>query len=232
MCSDPNATEEANFQASATMAQTLQADFGSAFAHNQAILGNLTTALNQAVAKPMGFTSAQQAALRTGAMDTTTQQFNAAKSAAGAAAARYGGDVASGVTGQIEGSLAGQEAETESGQQNQITEANAELQQQNYWKGIQGLSNVASEYNPTGYAGATTSAENATTGAANAVQSESEQSWQNTFGVISGISGLASAAAGMPTGGAGGVGVSNGAGPAADWGDADAGSGWTMPEAN
>jgi hypothetical protein len=157
----------------------------------------------------MGFTSAQQAALRTGAMDTTSQQFGAAKADAGAAAARYGGDVASGVTGQIEGSLAGQEAETESGEQNKITEANAELQQSNYWKGIQGLSNVASEYNPTGYAGAATSAENATTNAANAVQSESEQSWQNTFGVISGISGLASAAAGMPMPSGGGGGSSD-----------------------
>jgi len=210
MCSDPNSTEQANFESSASMTQALQADFGKAFASNQAILGNLTTALNMAVARPQGFTSGQMAALRTGALDTTTQQFNAAKSAAGAAAARYGGDVASGVTGQIMGGLGGEEAAVESNQQNDITKANAELQQQNYWRGIQGLSTVASEYNPTGYAGAATSATNATTNAANAVQSEQEQGWQNTFGVVKGIAGLASAAAGPIAGGFGNLDTTGG----------------------
>ncbi len=233
MCSDPNATEEANFQASADMTNTLQADYKTAFANNQSILGNLTTTLNNAVAKPQGFTSPQMAALRTGAMDTVSSQFGSAKAAAGAAAARYGGDVASGVQGGVMGNLAGEEAGVESNQQNQITGADAELKQANYWKGISGLQNVAAQYNPTGFAGAATSSSAATTGAANAVSAEKQQSWNNAFGVVGGIAGLATAAAGMPMPkGGGGVSVSNGAGPAADWGSADSGSNWTMPDPN
>ena len=203
MCSDASGNATSNADASQAMTSTLQNDYKTAFANNQSILGNLTTSLNQAVAKPQGFTSPQMAALRTGAMDTTTSQFNAAKANAGAVAARYGGDVASGVTGQIEGGLAGEEAATESGQQNQITEANANLQQQNYWKGIQGLSTVASQYNPTGYAGASTSSTNATTGADAQVLAEQQAGWQNTMGVIKGVAGLASAAAGPIAGGIG-----------------------------
>lgn len=198
MCSDPNATEEQNLNSTAAMTQTLQNDYSSAFANNQKILGNLTTTLNQAVAKPQGFTSGQMAALRTGAMDTTTGAYNQAKVNAGAAAARYGGDVASGVTGQIMGDIGAAEAGTESQQQNQITEANAELQQQNYWKAISGLSNVAAEYNPTSYANAATSSSGATTSAAAQTLAEQQAGWQDTFGVISGVAGLAGAVAGIP----------------------------------
>jgi hypothetical protein len=195
MCSEPNATEEANFQASQAMTQTLQSDYNQAFAQNQNILGSLTTALNQQIAKPQGFTSGQMAALRTGAMDTTTQQFNAAKANAGAAAARYGGDVASGVTGQVIAGVGAAEAGALSQEQNQITEQNAELQQQNYWRGISGLQNTAAQYNPTGYAGAGVASSNATTNAAGQVLAEQQAGWENTMGVIKGIGGLASAAA-------------------------------------
>jgi hypothetical protein len=206
MCSEASSTSEDNLNASQAMTTTLQNDYKTAFANNQSILGGLTTTLNNAVAKPQGFTSPQMAALRTGAMDTTTGQFNAAKANAAAVAARSGGDTASGVTGQVQGQLAGEEAATESGQQNDITKANAELQQQNYWKGISGLSQVASQYNPTGYASAGVASTDATTGAAKQVQSEQEQDWQNTFGVVKGIAGLASAAAGPLAGGIGNIG--------------------------
>jgi hypothetical protein len=206
MCSSANPTEEDNLNSTAAMTSTLGNDFNQSFAQNQATLGNLTSALQQSIAKPQGFTSGQMAGLRTGAMDTNTQQFDAAKANAGAAAARYGGDVASGVTGQIEGGLAGEEAANESGEQNEITQANAQQQQANYWKGIQGLSNVAALQNPTGYANAATGSSNATTGAANAVTSEQQQGWQDTMGVISGIAGLGSAGAKAFTGFGGGSG--------------------------
>lgn len=203
MCSEANSTEESNFKASQAFTTTLQNDYSQAFKNNQAILGNLTTTLNNAIAKPQGFTSQEQAALRTGAMDTTTQQFAGAKVAAGAAAARYGGDVASGVTGQIMGGIAGEQAATNSQEQNQISVQNAELQRQNYWQGIQGLTNVGAAYNPTSYAGTAVSSSNATTNAAGQVLSEQQAGWQNAMGIVKGVAGLASAAAGPIAGGIG-----------------------------
>ena len=194
MCSDPNSTEANNLMTTGQMTTMLQKDYQSTFANNQQILGNLTTTLNNAIAKPQGFTSGQMSAMRTGAMDTTANQFSAAKSAAGAAAARYGGGVASGVTGQLMGGIAAQEAGQESQEQNQITQADAQQKQANYWQGIAGLQGVASAYNPTGYANAATSSSDATTAAAKEVSAEKQQGMDNAMSMVK-------MAGGMTTGG-------------------------------
>ena len=197
MCSDANSTEIANQQASEAMTQTLQQDYAQTFSQNQKILGNLTTTLNNAIAKPQGFTSQQMAGLRTGATDTTTQQYNNAKVAAGASAARYGGDVASGVTGQIMGQVDAAEAGQQAHEQNTITQEDASLKQDNYWKGIQSLNGVAAAYNPNGYASNSIGSTNATTSASQEIQSEENAGWQHAAGIVSGIGGLASSAAMM-----------------------------------
>jgi hypothetical protein len=199
-CSSADPDEKENEDATLAMTKTLQADYSISFGKNQAILNNLTTALNAQIAKPQGYSTPELDALRTGAMDTTSRQFSEARGAAGASAARYGGDVASGVTGQLMGGIDAAEASTESNEQNTIAISNAERQQQNYWAGISALGNTAAAYNPTGYAGAASSSSNATTNAANAVLSEEQAGWQDVGGMMSGIAGMGMAAGSAMTG--------------------------------
>ncbi len=201
-CSSADPGTEENAASSLALTQALQADFGTTFAQNQSILGGLTSTLKNAIAKPQGFSPTEMAALKTQAMDTTAQQFAGAKAGAAAGAARYGGDVASGVTAQTIGAVAGLEAETTSSQLGKINIASAEEQRANYWKGIQGLTQVGAAYNPTGYAGAAIGASEATTKAEAEKLAEKQSSWSNDFGVVKGIAGLGLAAATAGTGGA------------------------------
>lgn len=206
MCSDANPTEVALQKAQADFTNTLDASFKTTFANQQQILGQLSTTLQKAIANPQGYTPAQMAALRTGAIDATSQATNDAEKAAAAYGASHGGaDLGSGVQSQIQGTIASGGAQQLAQANEQITEANANLQQQNYWNAISGLTNVGRSYDPTGYANAATNSANAVTNASNAITSEQQAGWQNAFGIVSGISGLASAAAGLPFGGGGGA---------------------------
>jgi hypothetical protein len=206
MCSSANPTELALQQSQASFTNTLQSSFSTAFAANQSILGNLSSTLTKMVANPTGYTPAEMAALRTGATDTVASQTADAERADAAYGASHGGaDLGSGVQAQIEGQTTTAGMEQQSQEQNQITVANAQQQQQNYWNAISGLTQVGNAYNPTGYAGAETNAANSTTSASNAVTAEQEQGWQNAFGVVQGVAGLATAAAGLPSFGGGGL---------------------------
>lgn len=203
MCSSANPTEQALQQSQAQFTNTLQSAFTTAFAANQSILGNLTTTLTKAIANPQGYTAPEMAALRTNATDTVATQTANADSAAAAYGASHGGaDLGSGVQAQIQGQVQAQGMQADSQAQNQITIANAQQQQTNYWNAINGLTQVGAAYNPTGIASAETNSANATTSASQAVSAEQEQSWQNAFGVVKGVAGLAGAAL---TGGASSV---------------------------
>jgi hypothetical protein len=201
-CSAANPTEEANLKSQMEMTSMLKEDYSVTFAKNQAILGNLTTTLNNQIAKPQGYAPDELAAMRTQAMDTTTRQFAGAKAGAAIGAARYGGDVASGVTAQTVGGVAATEAATQASEQSAITQSNAALKRQNYWKGIQGLQDVASGYSPTGYAGAEIGSSNATTSAAKEVSAEKEQGFQNAMAMVK-------AGTSIATGAMGGMGIGN-----------------------
>jgi len=212
MCSSANPTETSLQQSQAAFTNTLDSSFKSTFAAQQAILGSLSTTLQKMILNPQGFTPAEMTALRTGATDTTAMQTeNAEKSAAAYGASHGGADLGSGVQSQIQGDIATGGSEQLSQEQNQITVANAQQQQQNYWNAINGLTQVGSAYNPAGYANAATNAANSVTSASNAITAEEQTGWQDAFGVVSGVTGLASAAAGIPgLGGSGPVDLSAG----------------------
>jgi hypothetical protein len=207
MCSSANPTEQALQQSQAAFTGTLQNSFSQTFAQNQQILGSLSSTLQKAIANPQGYTPAEMAALRTNATDTVANSTANAQRAAGAYNSAHGGaDLGSGVAAQISGQATQAGIQANSQAQNQISVANAQQQQQNYWNAIGGLTQVGAAYNPTGYAGAETGAANSTTGASQAVSAEQQQGWQNAFGVVQGVAGLGMAAAGLPSfgGGAGG----------------------------
>src|SRR5215470_3610796 len=125
------------------------------------IFKNLTSTLTSQLTNPHGFDQATLAALRGGATDTISKQFQFSQQAAQTGLAgngSFGSDVRSGVMSQVLGGLAGQQAGAEAGALDQIEQQNAELKQSNYWKAIAGLSDGAQIENPQSYAGQATGA--------------------------------------------------------------------------
>lgn len=216
MCSSADPTQQALRDSQAAFTNTLQSSFKTSFAANQSILANLSSTLTQAIAHPQGYTPQEMAALRTGVTDSVATGTASATRAVGAYNASHGGaDLGSGVAAQIEGGIQATGMQANSQGQNQISIANAEAQRANYWSAINGLTQVGAAYNPTGYAGVETGSANATTSASQVVDAERQQSWNNAFGVVKGVAGLATAAAGIPSfgGSGGGGGSSAGNGP-------------------
>lgn len=197
MCSEADPTQVALRDAQAAFTRTIDSSFKTTFANQQQILGFLSAKLQQMIAHPSGFTPAELTALRTGATDTTAAATaNAQKAVAAYGASHGGADLGSGVQAQIQGAVATSGAQELSREKSQITIADAERQQENYWSAINGLTGVGRAYDPTGYASAETSSANATTAASHEVSAEKQTGWQNAFGVVSGVAGLASAATG------------------------------------
>lgn len=199
MCSSADPTQQALRDSQAAFTNTLQSSFKTSFAANQSILANLSSTLTQAIAHPQGYTPQEMAALRTGVTDSVATGTANATRAAGAYNASHGGaDLGSGVAAQIEGGIQATGMQAESAGQSQVSIANAEAQRANYWNAINGLTQVGAAYNPAGYAGAEIGSSKATTDASAAVTAEQQNSWQNAFGVVKGVSGLVTAAAGIP----------------------------------
>lgn len=197
MCSSANPTEVSLQQSQAAFTNTLDTSFKSTFANQQQILGTLSSRLTSMLNNPTGFGPKMLTALRTNATDTTAAQTqNAEKSAAAYGASHGGADLGSGVQSQIQGDIATGGAQQLSQEQNQITVADAQQQQQNYWSAINGLTQVGNAYNPNGYASNANSSANAVTSASNAITSEQQTGWQNAMGIVSGVAGLATAGAG------------------------------------
>ena len=129
--------------------------FQAQYGKQSAITDFLTKQMEPLISKGgQGYTPAQLTAMRTGASDALSTQFQGAQRAINATEQR---GLPSGVSAQVQGSLMAQEAEQQAAAQNQITTANANLQQQNYWNSVNVLNGQAATENPLGYA---SSAEN------------------------------------------------------------------------
>lgn len=192
MCCSGDQNAKALEKTQLAMTQTLNANYQTMFAEQQALLKPLQAQLQQMVTNPQGFSPQELAALRTSSTDQTSQQFrNAAVSAATLGAAHGGADLSSGVQAGIEANVAAQGAQAQAGNQQQITLANEEQRQQNYWKSIGGLENVAGLENPTPVAGAGAGVANSATNAGDLLLKSQQASWGNIGGIISGVAGLA-----------------------------------------
>jgi hypothetical protein len=211
MCSSGDTTVKSTEAAQAAFTNTLSSSFSTAFAGKQDILGKLNAKLTDQINNPQGFDPKTLALMKTNASDTVARNTNAAQVGANAYLATHGGaELGSGVAAQIKGGIAGSGAVENAREQSGIDIQSGLLQNENYWKGISGLTNVANSENPEGLAGAETSSANATADLSKAYLASKQADWQNTFGVISGIAGLGKAAAGIPSfGGSGGSGPSS-----------------------
>jgi len=152
--------------------KTLQSAFSSQFANQAGILGFLNNKLQAGISNPQGASPQALAAERTMATEGVAKDFAHATVAAQDQIAAHGGNgLPSGVDAQIRGQIAGQAATANSGAQNDITIANENLRQSNYWNAVKGETGVASLEDPLGYAGGSNNAAGAVAGLSNAYTS-------------------------------------------------------------
>lgn len=149
-----DSTAKQGEQSQLAFSQQLQQAFQAQFGQNRSVLNFLNGKLTAAINNPQGMSPEALAAARTNAAQTTAEDYAHAQQAVnGQIAARGGSTLPSGVAAQIQGQLAQGAANENTQGQNQITLANEQMRQQNYWNAVSGLSGVAQGYNPNGYAG-------------------------------------------------------------------------------
>ncbi|HEX3093944.1 MAG TPA: hypothetical protein VHW72_15025 [Candidatus Angelobacter sp.] len=198
MCSSGDSTLKASEQSQAAFSSTLRDSFGTAFAAKQDILGKLNAKLTDMLNNPHGFDPKTLALMKSGAADAVARGTDAAHTAANAYFATHGGPtLGSGVEAQVHGGIAASGAAEGARESSNIDIQSGLLQNENYWKAISGLSGVANAENPEGLASAEVGSANATSDLGKSFLASKQADWQNTFGIIKGVAGLASAGLGF-----------------------------------
>lgn len=186
----------------ATLASVKQqtADYGTTFAEQQQVLNSVKTRMQAEATNPLGYTPAQLAIQRTGINENFA---NAAKQALGSAAAfgaaHGSADIGGGATGQIAGEIGGAAATGAAQARASLAQQNEALKQENKWKALSGLDTVGAQYGgAAGTAiGSVSGVADASTQAGSGVLAAKQAGWDQLSGVLSGISGLATAASGF-----------------------------------
>ncbi len=182
----------------ATLASVKQqtADYGTTFAEQQGVLNSIKTRMQAEATNPLGYTPQQLAIQRTGINENFA---NAAKQAIGTAAAfgatHGSADIAGGGSSGMVGQIASQAATGAAQARAGLAEQNEALKQENKWKALSGLDTVGAQYGgAAGTAlGNVAGVSGASTGAGAGVIQAQQAGWQDISGVLSGISGLATA---------------------------------------
>lgn len=185
-------------KAQAAFQQQLMGIFSQQFASNKGITDFLSAKLKPMITNPTGFDESTLTAMRTGAREGVTGEYEQAQKAVNAQRLAQGGPTSlpSGVDAQIQGSLAGDVAREQAGAQRDISLQDAQLKQANLWNSINALSGNAAQINPLGYAGQATSAGAATGSLGEAYNASKQSGWMNALaggiggGLTAGISNL------------------------------------------
>ena len=174
---------------------TLTADYNTQFANQSAILKSLTSAFEpilQAGPGQFGFTPQETTSLRTGATDTIANSYLNAQTALNQQIASRGGGnmyLPSGAADQLQAGLQTSAASQQAATQNQITQAGYAQGLSNFDTAASALGGVSSQYNPTGYAGQATSANQAAFNEADIIQQQNT-AWEGQLGgIIGGVAG-------------------------------------------
>jgi len=182
--------------AQANFYNTLTSEYKTVFGENQAILGSLTSSLEpilQAGINQQGFSPEELANLNEIAVNQTGQNYANAKAAVSNAQAAEGGGnqyIPSGAKNEQQLQLAESAAQQESSNEQQIQSQNYATGRENYLAALSGLSSVAGQYNPAGFANAATGAGSAAASTADAI-TQANNSW---LSVVSGGLGAAATA--------------------------------------
>lgn len=190
-----DSTAQAAEQQQAAFSAQLANVFQKQFAQQSDVLNFLKGALEPQITNPTGYSDQALAAMRTSATQNISSQYdNAQRALQNQNFINGSRDLPSGVQDMQMGALKQGEASDTASAQNTITLNNENLKQSNYWNAIGALSGgVASQYNPLGYAGASTGAANSVAGLSEAYKnSQSSQ----LLGALGGVAGGAGAAFG------------------------------------
>jgi hypothetical protein len=195
MCSGGDKTIKASEQAQLDFQRQLTDIFTKQYGEQSEVLKFLKDRLQPMIDNPTGYSPSAKAAMRAEAVDTISSEYdNAQKAVQGIQFTRGGRDLPSGVDAMQIGALKGSQARDTAGALNTIELNDENLKENNYWNAINALSgNVASQYNPLGYAGATTSAASSV-GDLGTAYKNSQGS--QLLGALGGIAGGAGAALG------------------------------------
>lgn len=172
----------------ASFNSTLQSAFSSQFGKQSDITNFLSGKLESQINNPTGLDDATKASMTSSTINNAATTYQNALKGVQAQTETRGGPTAlpSGVGAQIQGQLAGQEAGTESSGLEAIQQQDAQLKNSNYWNSVNGLNGVASQINPLGYAGASTSGAGAVSNLSSAF-TQSNQS--QLLGALGGLAG-------------------------------------------
>lgn len=182
------AAEQQQAAFSAQLAATFQKQFGA----QSDILKFLTGALKPQIENPQGYSDQALTAMRTSANENIAGSYdNAQRALQNQQFALGGRDLPSGVAEMQTGALKQAEAGDQAAAQNTITLNNENQKQANYWNAIGALSGNASQYNPLGYAGASTGAGNAVSGLSQAFTASNQSQLLGALGGIAGGAGSA-----------------------------------------
>lgn len=180
---------------------TLTKAFQTQFGQNQDIYNFLTGALKPQITNPQGYGDDALAAMRTNASDTIAAQYqNARKAQQNRQFINGSENLPSGVNEVASGALDLGQASDTSTAQNNITMADANLKQQNYWNSISALNGVNQGNNANATAGSANGAGGATAGLSQAVTA-SQAAAMSPFNALIGAAGGALTAGIMPGGG-------------------------------
>src|SRR5260221_744123 len=173
--------------------------FQKQYANQKSVLDFLTNTVKPIVAQSLagkGFDASTEAAMRTSANDTLSQNFQNAQAALNQTLKTSGdANVPSGVTVGADTGLLNQEAIAKSQAQRDITVQSASLANSNLWNSLNALNGVAAQTNPLGYGSEATSGSGAVAGLG-----ESQSALQNAITSASSNSFFGKLASGIATG--------------------------------
>jgi hypothetical protein len=181
-------------QAQADFTNTLQANYKTQFAQQSQILSFLQKKLEPQINNPQGYDAKTLATMRTGARDTNASEFaGSERSLNTALTARTGATtLPSGVDAQLQAMNFNDAAANESRGQNDITMADANLKNANYWNSVNALSGNAAQFNPTSYSNSANSSASTTADLGSAYQASKQSQLMSTLGgVAAGVGGAA-----------------------------------------
>lgn len=200
----PSGQQETLAAGGASLSSLLSANYQQNFGAQSKVLSDLNNAYSPIVAAgpdQQGFGAQELAALHTQAGEGVGNNYAKASQALNnTLAARGGGNevLPTGSEAQLKATLASSAANQLSNEELGITRANYATGRQNFEKATAGLHSLASQYNPEGYAGAATNANQNAFGEASKIQ---EMKNQKEAAIAGGITSLASSALTMGMGG-------------------------------
>jgi hypothetical protein len=164
--------QQQQLQFSQQLMNVFQQQYGQQQQVLQYLQGKMTPIID---AGGTGYGDQALASMRTSATDNLSNQYQNAQKALQAHEDTSGGrDLPSGVNAQLDASLFSSEAADNAGAQNQITQANENLKQQNYWNAVNEYNGIGASFNPQSYASGSSTASGAASSAGSSLASLSQ----------------------------------------------------------